>query len=268
MRAAGSARDTGHHEWAAFASHQAAEKAIKAVYQKLHMEAWGHALTTLLEHLPNEKQHNEELIEKAMVLDRHYIPTRYQMVSSAARRRIIIRARTQRSHQQCGRSLSSVKIISVDAAKVRQRVDEYARELSGDVCRSQEIIVFGSFENETYAPGSDIDLFIVLREAMIRRAIAFPDFTCQIARRAGGCLSIHPERKSLSCPESPLLAAVNKKPLAISPITLKREPTHDYSHSAFYAMLSTTDSLRDFYIWQHRCWLFCSPILHYASSIL
>ena len=77
MRAARSARDTGHHEWAAFASHQAAEKAIKAVYQKLHMEAWGHALTTLLEHLPNEKQPNEELIEKAMVLDRHYIPTRY-----------------------------------------------------------------------------------------------------------------------------------------------------------------------------------------------
>jgi len=77
LRAAGSARDTGHHEWAAFASHQAAEKAIKAVYQKLHMEAWGHALTPLLEHLPNEKQPNEELIEKAMVLDRHYIPTRY-----------------------------------------------------------------------------------------------------------------------------------------------------------------------------------------------
>jgi HEPN domain-containing protein len=77
LRAARSARDTGHHEWAAFASHQAAEKAIKAVYQKLHMEAWGHALTTLLEHLPNEKQPNEELIEKAMVLDRHYIPTRY-----------------------------------------------------------------------------------------------------------------------------------------------------------------------------------------------
>jgi HEPN domain-containing protein len=77
LRAARSARDTGHYEWAAFASHQAAEKAIKAVYQKLHMEAWGHALTSLLEHLPNEKQANEELIEKAMVLDRHYIPTRY-----------------------------------------------------------------------------------------------------------------------------------------------------------------------------------------------
>ncbi len=77
LRAARSARDTGHHEWAAFASHQAAEKAIKAVYQKLHMEAWGDALSTLLEHLPNEKQPNEELIEKAMVLERHYIPTRY-----------------------------------------------------------------------------------------------------------------------------------------------------------------------------------------------
>jgi HEPN domain-containing protein len=31
----------------------------------------------LLEHLPNEKQPNDELIEKAIVLDRHYIPSRY-----------------------------------------------------------------------------------------------------------------------------------------------------------------------------------------------
>lgn len=63
------------------------------------------------------------------------------------------------------RSLSSVKIISVDAAKVRQRVDEYARELLATCAEVEEIIVFGSFENETYAPGSDLDLFIVLREA-------------------------------------------------------------------------------------------------------
>ena len=29
----------------------------------------------------------------------------------------------------------------------------------------EEVIVFGSFENDTYAPGSDLDVFIVLSEA-------------------------------------------------------------------------------------------------------
>jgi predicted nucleotidyltransferase len=61
--------------------------------------------------------------------------------------------------------LSFVKIISVDAAKVRRRVDGFAREFLATRAEVEEIIVFGSFENETYAPGSDVDLFIVLREA-------------------------------------------------------------------------------------------------------
>lgn len=29
----------------------------------------------------------------------------------------------------------------------------------------EEVIVFGSFADDTYAPGSDLDLFLVLREA-------------------------------------------------------------------------------------------------------
>jgi HEPN domain-containing protein len=77
LRAARSARDTGHHEWSAFASHQAAEKAIKAVFQRLHMDAWGHALTELLGALPAAAKPNDDLIDRAKVLDRHYIPTRY-----------------------------------------------------------------------------------------------------------------------------------------------------------------------------------------------
>jgi HEPN domain-containing protein len=77
LRAARSAREAGHHEWAAFGSHQAAEKAIKAVFQHLHLEAWGHALTGLLDALPAAAKPDDELIDRAKVLDRHYIPTRY-----------------------------------------------------------------------------------------------------------------------------------------------------------------------------------------------
>ena len=44
LRHARHARDDGDYDWAAFASHQAAEKAIKALFQKLNLDAWGHTL--------------------------------------------------------------------------------------------------------------------------------------------------------------------------------------------------------------------------------
>lgn len=77
LQLARSARDIGRHEWSCFASQQAAEKAVKGLYQRLHMEAWGHALTALLEYLPDQSKPSAELMDKARVLDRHYIPTRY-----------------------------------------------------------------------------------------------------------------------------------------------------------------------------------------------
>ena len=49
------ARDTfeqGVYEWAAFAAQQAAEKAVKGVYQHLGAEARGHAVTQLLAAVP------------------------------------------------------------------------------------------------------------------------------------------------------------------------------------------------------------------------
>jgi len=77
LRQARSSRESGFHEWAAFAAHQAAEKAIKAVFQKLHLEAWGHALSALLEALPPQAKPDAGLIERAKDLDLHYIPSRY-----------------------------------------------------------------------------------------------------------------------------------------------------------------------------------------------
>jgi HEPN domain-containing protein len=77
LQAARNLRESGDYNWAAFASHQAAEKAIKAVFQHLHLEAWGHSLTALLQHLPNESKPDAALIDRAKELDKHYIPTRY-----------------------------------------------------------------------------------------------------------------------------------------------------------------------------------------------
>ena len=61
--------------------------------------------------------------------------------------------------------MSSVKIFSVDVGAVRRGTDEYARKLLDTRSEVEEVIVFGSFENDTYAPGSDLDVFIVLAEA-------------------------------------------------------------------------------------------------------
>ncbi|MBS7658441.1 MAG: HEPN domain-containing protein [Candidatus Bathyarchaeia archaeon] len=65
------------YEWACFAAQQSAEKAVKALYQKLSVEVWGRSIFHMLSSLPNEYKPSEELIDKAKELDRHYIPTRY-----------------------------------------------------------------------------------------------------------------------------------------------------------------------------------------------
>ena len=70
-------RDAKRHEWACFASHQAAEKAVKALHLYFGQEAWGHVITRLLEKLPETVTVPEGLIEKGRVLDNFYIPTRY-----------------------------------------------------------------------------------------------------------------------------------------------------------------------------------------------
>ena len=77
LRQARSSMEAGFFEWVAFAANQSAEKAIKAVFQRLHLEAWGQALGALLEALPAEARPDPSLIDRAKDLDLHYIPTRY-----------------------------------------------------------------------------------------------------------------------------------------------------------------------------------------------
>jgi HEPN domain-containing protein len=77
LRAARNLAKAGDYNWAAFALQQAAEKAIKVLFQHQHLEAWGHAASALLEHLPEESKPAPALIDRAKELDKHYIPTRY-----------------------------------------------------------------------------------------------------------------------------------------------------------------------------------------------
>lgn len=67
----------GTFEWAAFAAQQAAEKAVKALFQHLGAEARGHSVTQLLGALPPDVRPREALIETAKELDKHYVAPRY-----------------------------------------------------------------------------------------------------------------------------------------------------------------------------------------------
>jgi predicted nucleotidyltransferase len=61
--------------------------------------------------------------------------------------------------------LSSVEIKSVDEARIRLCMQQYAERLLSANPEVEEIVVFGSFANGNYAPGSDMDVLIVLRNS-------------------------------------------------------------------------------------------------------
>ncbi len=74
------ARDSaraGRHEWACFAAHQAAEKAVKALHLQQGQEAWGHVVAKLIAELPPLEGMPAQLVESGRVLDNFYVPTRY-----------------------------------------------------------------------------------------------------------------------------------------------------------------------------------------------
>ena len=71
------ALDDGDFDWSCFAAHQAAEKAVKALFLSLGGEGWGHSITRLLRDASHRLEVTDDLIMAAQRLDKHYIPTRY-----------------------------------------------------------------------------------------------------------------------------------------------------------------------------------------------
>lgn len=72
------ARESGYHEWACFIAQQAAEKAVKAVYQAKGGSAIGHGIGSLLRGLKDNRVPIPEGVRKAAKkLDGNYILSRY-----------------------------------------------------------------------------------------------------------------------------------------------------------------------------------------------
>ena len=77
LRHAQHAAESADFDWSCFAAQQAAEKAVKGLFLKLGLEAWGHTVSALLGNLPETVSADQELIDCAKTLDKHYIPSRY-----------------------------------------------------------------------------------------------------------------------------------------------------------------------------------------------
>ncbi|MDD5187709.1 MAG: HEPN domain-containing protein [Methanoregula sp.] len=71
------ARESGFYEWTCFIAQQAAEKAVKAVYQAQGGAAMGHGIGTLIRGLEGRVHPPGEIIRSARMLDGYYIPSRY-----------------------------------------------------------------------------------------------------------------------------------------------------------------------------------------------
>ena len=74
--------ESGFHEWACFACHQAVEKALKALHLHLGQQAWGHGLGRSYRDLPAATVVQlatavPDLEGRLRILDALYIPTRY-----------------------------------------------------------------------------------------------------------------------------------------------------------------------------------------------
>jgi HEPN domain-containing protein len=119
------AREDGDHEWACFAAHQGADKALKAVFPGRGEEAWGHALGDLVGALVRDPA-SDPLVIRAKALDKHYIPARYPngFASGAP-------------------------------------MDYYTTDDAPDP-NAVAVYLFGSFARGTAVPGSDVDLLVVV----------------------------------------------------------------------------------------------------------
>jgi HEPN domain-containing protein len=71
----------GKYAHACFHAQQAAEKALKALWFYADADPWGHSISKLIEKLleidPVLFKAMEPLKDAGVILDRHYIPTRY-----------------------------------------------------------------------------------------------------------------------------------------------------------------------------------------------
>ena len=79
LRAAQVLQEGGLFSHACFLAQQCAEKALKAMWYLLDQDPWGHSVQRLVKEypIPTHIPDPEDWLQRAALLDRYYIPTRY-----------------------------------------------------------------------------------------------------------------------------------------------------------------------------------------------
>lgn len=61
--------------------------------------------------------------------------------------------------------MSTVVVKSLDLAAIRRAVDAWVASVFERHAEVEEVVVFGSFAEDRWAPGSDLDVFLTLRSS-------------------------------------------------------------------------------------------------------
>lgn len=77
LKHAKNALEDGDYEWSCFASQQAAEKGLKAVYEEKNQEVRGHSILGLLKGLKTYYEVPEKFYSYGRILSRYYLEARY-----------------------------------------------------------------------------------------------------------------------------------------------------------------------------------------------
>ncbi len=160
------ARDSqaaGRHEWACFAAHQAAEKAVKSLHLHNGQEAGGQLVARLVAELPAAAAVPADLAERGRVLDNYYVPP--GTPTGTPRERRSSTTDPCRARRRCAmptRPLRSSVLRWPDAATVGAAAHTWAREQADAQPTVQRIGYFGSYARGDWGVGSDLDLVVIL----------------------------------------------------------------------------------------------------------
>lgn len=155
--------DGGYYNWACFSAQQAAEKALKAVFQKMGAEAWGYSVADLLLELFRSHKGPQALMDAAMELDKAYIPTRYpNALPSGSPKDRYTKTEAERLTDYAEKIIEFCEGFypKLDKQSLLIMLRQKAKELC-KTCPIKLMIMFGSYARGNFTVASDVDLLIV-----------------------------------------------------------------------------------------------------------
>ncbi len=169
-----------YFEWACFTAHQAAEKAVKAVYYARHGEARGTAFGNSYRGwaCPSMRRCSDRPRLWTASIFRHVIqmgyPPGYHTIT-------FLGMMPLRPSQLRRQSLPGVKITFLEIEPILTGLKERAQRLLASHPRVREVGLFGSLVRGNYGPGSDADLLVILETDARRFVDRIPEFLAQFS---------------------------------------------------------------------------------------